>query len=109
MVELCSEQLGWKKSTIYTVLRKLAEKGMVQNENTIVTSLVSKEQVETSAGNAVTLQLVLGEGEFLGIDMLRMDEDTFFCDGAGFVERDGRFSGMRPAWQIRTKMLARLL
>lgn len=51
LVELCSEQLGWKKSTTYTVLRKLAEKGMVQNENTIVTSLVSKEQVDRQASN----------------------------------------------------------
>ncbi len=51
LVELCGEQLGWKKSTTYTVLRKLAEKGMVQNENTIVTSLVSKEQVDRQASD----------------------------------------------------------
>lgn len=51
LVELCSELLGWKKSTTYTVLRKLAEKGMVRNENTIVTSLVSKEQVDRQASD----------------------------------------------------------
>ncbi len=51
LVELCSGQLGWKKSTTYTVLRKLAEKGMVRNENTIVTSLVSKEQVDRQASD----------------------------------------------------------
>lgn len=51
LVELCREQLGWKKSTTYTVLRKLAEKGIVQNENTIVTSLVSKEQVDRQASD----------------------------------------------------------
>ncbi len=51
LVELCSLELGWKKSTTYTVLRKLAEKGMVQNENTIVTSLVSKEQVDRQASD----------------------------------------------------------
>lgn len=51
LVEHCSLELGWKKSTTYTVLRKLAEKGMVQNENTIVTSLVSKEQVDRQASD----------------------------------------------------------
>ncbi len=51
LVELCSGLLGWKKSTTYTVLRKLAEKGLVQNENTIVTSLVSKEQVDRQASD----------------------------------------------------------
>lgn len=51
LVELCGEQLGWKKSTTYTVLRKLAEKGIVRNENTIVTSLVSKEQVDRQASD----------------------------------------------------------
>lgn len=51
LVELCGEQLGWKKSTTYTVLRKLAEKGLVRNENTVVTSLVTKEQVDRQASD----------------------------------------------------------
>lgn len=46
LVQLCNEQLGWKKSTTYTVIKKLTEKGIVQSENTIVTSLVSKEEVD---------------------------------------------------------------
>ncbi|MCR5337826.1 MAG: BlaI/MecI/CopY family transcriptional regulator [Lachnospiraceae bacterium] len=43
LVKVCEKQLGWKKPTTYTVLRKLCEKGLLQNENGVVTSLVSKE------------------------------------------------------------------
>ena len=48
LVELCSEKLGWKKSTTYTTLKKLCEKGYAQNENTVVTSLIPKESVQKS-------------------------------------------------------------
>ena len=43
LVKICEKELGWKKPTTYTVLRKLCEKGLLQNENGIVTSLISKE------------------------------------------------------------------
>ncbi|AKA68870.1 BlaI/MecI/CopY family transcriptional regulator [Clostridium scatologenes] len=46
LVELCSEKLGWKKSTTYTVLKKLCQKEILQNENSIVTSVVKKEQIQ---------------------------------------------------------------
>lgn len=46
LVQLCNEQLGWKKSTTYTVIKKLIDKGIVKNENTIVTALVTKEEVD---------------------------------------------------------------
>jgi len=46
LVALCKEQLGWSKATTYTVIRRLAERGVLKNENAIVTSLVSKEQVQ---------------------------------------------------------------
>lgn len=42
------EQLGWSKATTYTVLRSLAERGVLKNENATVSSLVSKEDVQTS-------------------------------------------------------------
>ena len=48
LVELCKEQLGWSKATTYTVIRRLSERGVLVNENTIVRSLVSKEQAQTS-------------------------------------------------------------
>lgn len=46
LVALCSEKLGWKKPTTYTVLRKMCEKGLLKNENTVVSAIVSKEQVQ---------------------------------------------------------------
>ena len=48
LVELCKEQLGWSKATTYTVIRRLAERGVLKNENTIVSSLVSKELAQES-------------------------------------------------------------
>lgn len=46
LVSLCKDQLGWSKATTYTVIRRLAERGVLKNENATVTSLVSKEQVQ---------------------------------------------------------------
>ena len=48
LAALCKEQLGWSKATTYTVIRRLAERGVVKNENTIVTSLISKEEAQKS-------------------------------------------------------------
>ena len=43
LVKVCEKELNWKKPTTYTVLRKLCEKGLLQNVDGIVSSLVSKE------------------------------------------------------------------
>ena len=43
LVKLCEAELNWKKPTTYTVLRKLCERGIFQNSNSIVTSLISRE------------------------------------------------------------------
>ena len=48
MVKLCQEQLGWKRTTTYTVIKRLGERGVLKLENGIVTSLVSKEEAEAS-------------------------------------------------------------
>ncbi len=48
LAKLCAEKLGWKKSTVYTVLRRLAERGVLKNEDSVVTSLVSKDEVQVS-------------------------------------------------------------
>lgn len=45
LVELCREQLGWKKSTTYTVLKKLVERGVLRNEGAVVSSVVPKEEI----------------------------------------------------------------
>lgn len=46
LVKLCNEQLGWKKSTTYTVIKKLTDKGIVKSENTVVSAVVSKAEVD---------------------------------------------------------------
>ena len=46
LVMLCDEEFGWKKSTTYTVIKRLSERGALKNENTVVTSLVSRLQVQ---------------------------------------------------------------
>lgn len=46
LVKLCQEKLGWKKSTTYTVVRKMCEKGYIANEDATVSVLIPKEQVQ---------------------------------------------------------------
>ena len=48
LVNLCKEQLGWKPTTTYTVIKRLSERGVLKNENTVVTSLVTKDQVQAA-------------------------------------------------------------
>lgn len=51
LVELCAQKIGWKKSTTYTTLKKMCNKGFAQNVDTVVTSLVAKDDVQAYAGN----------------------------------------------------------
>lgn len=44
LVKICDKEFGWKKSTTYTVLKKLCEKGIFQNLEGIVTSVISKKE-----------------------------------------------------------------
>ena len=44
LVKLSEKEMNWKKSTTYTVLKKLSEKGIFQNENAVVSSLISNDE-----------------------------------------------------------------
>ena len=46
LVKLCQDQLGWKRTTTYTVIKRLSERGVLASNNGVVTSLVSKEQAQ---------------------------------------------------------------
>jgi len=46
LTELCLEKLGWKRTTTYTVLRKLSDRGILRNNNSLVSSIVKREQVQ---------------------------------------------------------------
>lgn len=46
LVKLCSARLGWKKSTTYTTIKKLSEKGYLTNENAVVSVIIPKDRVQ---------------------------------------------------------------
>ena len=48
LARLCLAQLGWKRTTTYTVIKRLAERGVLQNEDGTVTSLITRDQAEVS-------------------------------------------------------------
>ncbi len=48
LVKLCQAQLEWKRTTTYTVIKRLCERGILKNDNGVVTSLISKEQAQAS-------------------------------------------------------------
>ena len=48
LVKLCEQNLGWKATTTYTVIKRLSERGVVKNENSMVTSLVSKDEIQAA-------------------------------------------------------------
>lgn len=53
LVKLCLDKLGWKKSTTYTVLRKLCERGILQNQNAVVSTLIKREEVQKYESEAL--------------------------------------------------------
>ncbi len=46
LVKLCQEQLGWKRTTTYTVIKRLGERGVLQNQDGTITSLISKDDAQ---------------------------------------------------------------
>ena len=51
LVNLCREQLGWKPTTTYTVIKRLSERGVLKNENSVVSALVTKDEVQAAEIN----------------------------------------------------------
>ena len=46
LVKLCQNQLGWKRTTTYTVIKRLGDRGVLKNDNGTITSLVSKDDAK---------------------------------------------------------------
>lgn len=46
LARICKEQLGWSRTTTYTVIKRLSERGVVKNEDAVVTALISKEEAQ---------------------------------------------------------------
>lgn len=90
LVKLCKERLGWSKATTYTVIRRLSERGVVKNENTIVSALISKEEAqkarleemveETFEGSLPAFLTAFSKNKKLSrqeVDQLKMLIDSF--------------------------------
>ena len=57
LAHLCAEKLGWKKSTTYTEIKRLCEKGVLQNEHAVVTPLVTQEEYQQQESRSVLEKL----------------------------------------------------
>ena len=53
LAKLCKQKLDWSKTTTYTVIKRLSERGVIQNANAIVTSIISKEEAQLSELDAL--------------------------------------------------------
>ena len=87
LVTLCREQLGWTKSTTYTVLRKLCRKGAARNERAVVTPLLTREQVIRAQGEELAVPEAAGSG---------LPGTLGFCPGGVLVDGPHGRHGVRP-------------
>ena len=46
LAKLCKQRLDWSKTTTYTVIKRLGDRGILKNENSIVSALISKEEAQ---------------------------------------------------------------
>lgn len=60
LVALCQKALGWKKSTTYTTIKRLCDKGLLRSEDSVVTALVSREEVQAAESSFVVEQTFAG-------------------------------------------------
>ena len=60
LVRLCRERLDWKRTTTYTVIKRLGDRGVLKLENGVVTALISKEEAESAEID------IFGESKFGG-------------------------------------------
>lgn len=79
LVRLCADKLGWKKSTTFTVLKKLCERGIFQNEDTVVRALIKREEVQRYESSTMVERNFGGSlprfmTAFLGGKMLSVEE-----------------------------------
>lgn len=76
LAQMAGEILGWKKSTVFTVIKKLAGRGILLNENAIVTPLVSREQVMLSESKSLIDKLFQGSSRLFLANFLSKEEFT---------------------------------
>ena len=77
LVKLCEQELSWNRSTTYTVLRKLCQRGIFQNEGGMVSSILSKE-------------------DFYAVQSEQFVEDTFNGSLPAFIAAFTQRKGLSP-------------
>ena len=60
LARLCKERLGWARTTTYTIIHRLSERGVLKNEKATVTSLIKKEEVQLREMNELMEQTFEG-------------------------------------------------
>lgn len=85
LVRLCQQELGWKKSTTYTMLKRLGEKGLLKNENAVVTTLVSKAEVQSAESESVVQQTF--DGSLPGFLVAFLGNKTISDEEAEAIKR----------------------
>ena len=60
LVKLCRERLGWKRTTTYTVIKRLGERGVLKNEHGTVSALISREEAQVAELDALMEQKFQG-------------------------------------------------
>lgn len=60
LCRLCEKKLGWKRTTTYTILKKLCEKGVMRNDAAVVTSIIPREAAQRQESREVTERLFKG-------------------------------------------------
>jgi len=61
LAKLCQDQLGWKRTTTYTVIKRLGERGVLENNGGTVTALVTKEAAQARELNALVEEKFQGD------------------------------------------------
>ncbi len=79
LIQLCQEQLEWKRTTTYTVLKRLCERGIFQTENSVVTSIIPQEEIQRGESRQFVKRTFGGSlpgfiAAFLGGDTLSEQE-----------------------------------
>lgn len=97
LVALCREQLGWKPTTTYTVIKRLSERGVLVNENSVVRALVTKDEVQAAEIDEL-VEKKFG-GSLPGLHRGLCEEQAALKVGAGRGAADDRqLQGGRGRW-----------
>lgn len=76
LAQIAGEKLGWKKSTVFTVIKKLTGRQILRSENAVITPLVSREQVQLSESQSLIDKLFQGSSRLFLTNFLSKEEFT---------------------------------